>query len=196
MKKSLIVIIVLVVIVVALFGWVKSTYNGMVEKDENVSKAWSQVENVYQRRADLIPNLVETVKGYAAHESNTLQGVVDARAKATQMSVNVEDLSEENIKKYQEAQGELQKAMGRLLMLTENYPDLKANENFMKLQDDLSGTENRITVERQKFNEVAKEYNTTIRKFPANIVAGMFGFEKKGYFTAQEGAEKAPEVKF
>lgn len=196
MKKSLIVIIVLVVIVVALFGWVKSTYNGMVEKDENVSKAWSQVENVYQRRADLIPNLVETVKGYAAHESNTLQGVVDARAKATQMSVNVEDLSEENIKKYQEAQGELQKAMGRLLMLTENYPDLKANENFMKLQDDLSGTENRITVERQKFNEVAKEYNTTIRKFPANIVAGMFGFEKKGYFTAQEGADKAPEVKF
>lgn len=196
MKKSLIVIIVLVVIVVALFGWVKSTYNGMVEKDENVSKAWSQVENVYQRRADLIPNLVETVKGYAAHESNTLQGVVDARAKATQMSVNVEDLTEENIKKYQEAQGELQKAMGRLLMLTENYPDLKANENFMKLQDDLSGTENRITVERQKFNEVAKEYNTTIRKFPANIVAGMFGFEKKGYFTAQEGADKAPEVKF
>lgn len=196
MKKSLIVIIVLVVIVVALFGWVKSTYNGMVEQEENVSKAWSQVENVYQRRADLIPNLVETVKGYAAHESNTLQGVVDARSKATQMSVNIDDLSEENIKKYQEAQGELQKAVGRLLMLTENYPDLKANENFMKLQDDLSGTENRITVERQKFNEVAKEYNTTIRKFPANIVAGMFGFEKKGYFTAQEGADKAPEVKF
>lgn len=196
MKKSLIVIIVLVVIVVVLFGWVKSTYNGMVEKDENVSKAWSQVENVYQRRADLIPNLVETVKGYAAHESGTLQGVVEARAKATQMSVDVEDLSEENIKKYQEAQGELQKAMGRLLMLTENYPDLKANENFMKLQDDLSGTENRIAVERQKFNEVAKDYNTTIRKFPANIVAGMFGFEKKGYFSAQEGADKAPEVKF
>lgn len=196
MKKSFIVIAVIVVIVVALFGWVKGTYNGMVEQEENVSKAWSQVENVYQRRADLIPNLVNTVKGYAAHEKETLEGVLAARAKATQMTVNLDDLSEENIKKYQAAQGDLQQAMGRLLMLTESYPDLKANENFRDLQAQLEGTENRITVERQKFNEAAKEYNTNIRKFPNNIFAGMFGFEKKGYFEAQEGAEKAPEVKF
>ncbi len=196
MKKSFIVIAVIVVIVVALFGWVKGTYNGMVEQEENVSKAWSQVENVYQRRADLIPNLVNTVKGYAAHEKETLEGVLAARAKATQMTVNLDDLSEENIKKYQAAQGDLQQAMGRLLMLTENYPDLKANENFRDLQAQLEGTENRITVERQKFNEAAKEYNTNIRKFPNNIFAGMFGFEKKGYFEAREGAEKAPEVKF
>lgn len=196
MKKSFIVIAVIVVIVVALFGWVKGTYNGMVEQEENVSKAWSQVENVYQRRADLIPNLVNTVKGYAAHEKETLEGVLAARAKATQMTVNLDDLSEENIKKYQAAQGDLQQAMGRLLMLTENYPDLKANENFRDLQAQLEGTENRITVERQKFNEAAKEYNTNIRKFPNNIFAEMFGFEKKGYFEAQEGAEKAPEVKF
>ena len=196
MKKSFIVIAVIVVIVVALFGWVKGTYNGMVEQEENVSKAWSQVENVYQRRADLIPNLVNTVKGYAAHEKETLEGVLAARAKATQMTVNLDDLSEENIKKYQAAQGDLQQAMGRLLMLTENYPDLKANENFRDLQAQLEGTENRITVERQKFNEAAKEYNTNIRKFPNNIFAGMFGFEKKGYFEAQEGAQTAPAVEF
>ena len=196
MKKTWIVIAVVAIVVIALFGWVKSTYNGMVEGEENVSKAWSQVENVYQRRADLIPNLVNTVKGYAAHESETLQGVVEARSRATQMTVNIDDLSAENIKKYQAAQGELQQAIGRMLMLTENYPDLKANENFRDLQAQLEGTENRITVERQKFNEVAKEYNTNIRKFPNNMLAGMFGFEKKGYFEAQAGAEKAPEVKF
>lgn len=196
MKKTWIVIAVVVVVVISLFGWVKGMYNGMVEQEETVNKAWSQVENVYQRRADLIPNLVNTVKGYAAHESETLQGVVEARAKATQMTVNVDDLTEENIKKYQAAQGDLQQAIGRLLMLTENYPDLKANENFRDLQAQLEGTENRITVERQKFNEAAKEYNTNIRKFPTNIFAGMFGFEKKGYFEAQAGAEKAPEVKF
>ena len=196
MKKSFIVIAVIVVIVVALFGWVKGTYNGMVEQEENVSKAWSQVENVYQRRADLIPNLVNTVKGYAAHEKETLEGVLAARAKATQMTVNLDDLSEENIKKYQAAQGDLQQAMGRLLMLTENYPDLKANENFLTLQSQLEGTENRITVERQKFNETAKVYNTAVRKFPTSIIASMCDFEKKGYFEAQEGAEKAPVVEF
>lgn len=196
MKKSIIVIGVIVVIAVALFGWVKGAYNGMVEQEEGVNTAWAQVENVYQRRADLIPNLVNTVKGYASHEKETLQGVVEARAKATQMTVNMDDLSEENIKKYQAAQGELQQAIGRLLMLTENYPDLKANENFRDLQAQLEGTENRITVERQKFNETAKVYNTNIRKFPTNILAGIFGFEKKGYFEAQEGAEKAPEVIF
>lgn len=196
MKKAWISIAIVAVVVIALFSWVKGGYNGMVEGEESVNKAWSQVENVYQRRADLIPNLVSTVKGYAAHESETLQGVVEARAKATQMSVNVDDLSEENIKKFQAAQGDLQQAIGRLLMLTENYPDLKANENFRDLQAQLEGTENRITVERQKFNEAAKEYNTNIRKFPTNILAGIFGFEKKGYFEAQDGAEKAPEVKF
>ena len=196
MKKTFIVIAVVAVIVLALFGWVKGVYNGMVEQEEDVNKAWSQVENVYQRRADLIPNLVNTVKGYAAHESETLQGVIEARSKATQVSVNAEDLTEENIKKFQAAQGDLQQALGRLLMLTENYPDLKANENFRDLQTQLEGTENRITVERQKFNESAKAYNTNIRKFPNNIFAGMFGFEKKAYFEAQQGAEKAPEVKF
>lgn len=196
MKKTFIVIAVIAVIVLALFGWVKGVYNGMVEQEEDVNKAWSQVENVYQRRADLIPNLVNTVKGYAAHESETLQGVIEARSKATQVSVNADDLSEESIKKFQAAQGDLQQALGRLLMLTENYPDLKANENFRDLQAQLEGTENRITVERQKFNESAKVYNTNIRKFPNNIFAGMFGFEKKGYFEAQEGAEKAPEVNF
>lgn len=196
MKKSIIIIAVIAVIALGLFGWVKGAYNGMVEQEEGVNTAWSQVENVYQRRADLIPNLVNTVKGYAAHEKETLQNVVDARAKATQMTVNVDDLSEANIKKYQAAQGELQQAIGRLLMVTENYPDLKANETFNKLQDEIAGTENRITVERMKFNEAAKAYNTNIRKFPTNIFAGMFGFEKKGYFEAQDGAEKAPEVKF
>lgn len=196
MKKTLIVIAVVAIVVIALFGWVKGMYNGMVEQEESVNTAWSQVENVYQRRADLIPNLVNTVKGYAAHESETLQGVIEARSKATQVSVNAEDLTEANIKKFQAAQGELQQALGRLLMLTENYPDLKANENFRDLQAQLEGTENRITVERQKFNETAKVYNTNIRKFPNNIFAGMFGFEKKGYFEAQQGAEKAPEVKF
>lgn len=196
MKKTWITIAVVAVVVIALFGWVKGVYNGMVEQEESVNTAWSQVENVYQRRADLIPNLVNTVKGYAAHESETLQGVIEARSKATQVSVNAEDLTEANIKKFQAAQGELQQALGRLLMLTENYPDLKANENFRDLQAQLEGTENRITVERQKFNETAKVYNTNIRKFPNNIFAGMFGFEKKGYFEAQQGAEKAPEVKF
>ena len=196
MKKTWITIAVVAVVVIALFGWVKGVYNGMVEQEEGVNTAWSQVENVYQRRADLIPNLVNTVKGYAAHESETLQGVIEARSKATQVSVNAEDLTEANIKKFQAAQGELQQALGRLLMLTENYPDLKANENFRDLQAQLEGTENRITVERQKFNETAKVYNTNIRKFPNNIFAGMFGFEKKGYFEAQQGAEKAPEVKF
>ena len=196
MKKTWITIAVVAVVVIALFGWVKGVYNGMVEQEESVNTAWSQVENVYQRRADLIPNLVNTVKGYAAHESETLQGVIEARSKATQVSVNAEDLTEANIKKFQAAQGELQQALGRLLMLTENYPDLKANENFRDLQAQLEGSENRITVERQIFNETAKVYNTNIRKFPNNIFAGMFGFEKKGYFEAQQGAEKAPEVKF
>lgn len=192
MKKGLIIL----AIVVSIFLWAKSTYNGMVEKQEAVESAWSQVENVYQRRADLIPNLVATVKGYAAHEQQTLENVVSARAKATQMTVDPSKLDEASIKKFQDAQGELGNAIGRLLMVTENYPDLKANENFKDLQIQLEGTENRIATERNRFNEVAKEYNTSIRRFPNNIFAGMFGFERKPYFEAKEGADQAPKVEF
>lgn len=197
MKKSLIITLaVIAVLVISVFSWVKGGYNEMVSGRESVESAWSQVENVYQRRADLIPNLVNTVKGYAAHEKETLNGVVEARAKATQMTISADDLNEETMKKYQVAQGELGNAIGRLLMVTENYPDLKANENFRDLQVQLEGTENRITVERQNFTNVAKEYNTMISKFPRNILAGMFGFERKPYFTAKEGADQAPVVEF
>lgn len=168
----------------------------MVAMDEGVATAWSNVENQYQRRSDLIPNLVNTVKGYAAHEQETLEAVVSARAKATQTQVNMEDLTPEKLQAYQQAQGEIGAALGRLLVVAERYPDLKANESFRELQAQLEGTENRISVERRKFNETAKEYNTTIRKFPKNILAGLFGFEKRPYFEAQEGSEKAPEVKF
>lgn len=196
MKKGIIVLIVVAVVALGLFMWVKGTYNGLVTKQEGVESAWSQVENVYQRRADLVPNLVATVKGYAAHEKETLEGVVSARAKATQMSIDPTKLDEAQMKKFQEAQGELGNAIGRLLMITENYPELKANENFLQLQAQLEGTENRITVERQKFNETAKGYNTEVRKFPANIIAGMFGFERKPYFEAKEGADEAPKVEF
>lgn len=196
MKKGVIILIVVAVVVLGIFMWVKSTYNGLVTKQESLESAWSQVENVYQRRADLVPNLVATVKGYAAHEKETLEGVVNARSKATQMSIDPTKLDEESLKKFQSAQGELGNAIGRLLMITENYPDLKANENFKELQAQLEGTENRITVERQKFNESAKEYNTQIRHFPANIIAGMFGFDRKPYFEAKEGADEAPKVEF
>jgi LemA protein len=194
-KKTSTWVIVLAVAAV-LFFWVKGAYNNMVTLDEEVQTAWSQVQNVYQRRADLIPNLVNTVKGYAQHESATLEGVVNARSKATQITVDPENLTPESLAKFQKAQGELSSALGKLLSITENYPELKANENFLQLQAQLEGTENRITVERQKFNETARGYNTTIRKFPNNILAGMFGFEKKAYFEAEEGAERAPEVKF
>jgi LemA protein len=196
MKKGLVVLLVVAAVAIGLFGWFKSNYNNMVKMDEGVQAAWSQVENVYQRRADLIPNLVATVKGYAAHESETLESVIAARSKATQITVDPQDLSAEALKKYQAAQGELGAALGKLLAITENYPDLKANQNFLELQSQLEGTENRITVERQKFNNVAKEYNTGIRKFPKNILAGMFGFERKAYFEANEGADKAPVVEF
>lgn len=196
MKKGLITIIVIAVILLGGFLWVKSAYNNMVTEDENVQSAWAQVENVYQRRADLIPNLVATVKGYAEHESATLESVVEARAKATQMTVDPSDLSEEAIAKFNEAQNGLSSALGRLLLIQENYPDLKANQQFSELQAQLEGTENRIATERMKFNETAKAYNTLIRKFPDNIIASMFGFEKKGYFEAQDGAETAPKVEF
>lgn len=194
MKKGIITLIVVAVVAIGLFSWVKSAYNGMVKGDEGVQAAWSQVENVYQRRADLIPNLVATVKGYAEHESETLESVVAARSKATQMTLDAENLTPEALEKYQKAQGELSNALGRLLMIQENYPDLKANQNFLDLQSQLEGTENRIAVERQKFNEAARAYNTLIRQFPKNIIAGMFGFEKKPYFEADETAKTAPKV--
>ena len=196
MKKSYIILIVVVVVILGGFMWVKNTYNGLVKSDEGVSAAWAQVENVYQRRADLIPNLVATVKGYAEHESETLESVIAARAKATQVTVDPAELSEAQIEKFNEAQGELSTALGRLLLIQENYPDLKANQNFLELQAQLEGTENRITTERMKFNETAKAYNTLIRKFPDNIIASVFGFEKKGYFEAKAGADVAPVVEF
>ena len=185
-----------IVVALGLFGWCKNTYNGMVSADEGVQSAWSQVENVYQRRADLIPNLVATVKGYAEHESGTLEAVVAARAKATQTTVDPSQLTAENIAKFQAAQGELGSALGRLLVTVERYPDLKANQNFLELQAQLEGTENRISTERMKFNETAKSYNTLIRSFPQNIIASIFSFTPKGYFKAAEGSENAPKVEF
>ena len=196
MKKGLLTIIIIAAILLGGFIWVKGAYNNMVVADENVQAAWSQVENVYQRRADLVPNLVATVKGYAAHESSTLENVVAARAKATQLTVDPSDLTEEALAQFSQAQGELSSALGRLLLIQENYPDLKANQNFLELQAQLEGTENRITTERMKFNETAKAYNTLIRKFPDNIIASVFGFEKKGYFEAKAGADVAPVVEF
>lgn len=193
MKKTWIIIIA-VIAVIAIYG--VSSYNSMVSQEEAVGTAWSNVENQYQRRADLIPNLVNTVKGYAAHEKETFDAVVSARAKATQTTVSIDDLTPEKMEAYQRAQGEVGSALSRLLAVTENYPELKANENFQTLQAQLEGTENRISVERRNFNDMARAYNTSIRRFPKNIFAGMFGFEKRPYFEAQEGAEKAPEVKF
>ncbi|MDB5271748.1 MAG: LemA family protein [Chitinophagaceae bacterium] len=171
-------------------------YNSMIEKQETVDEKWSQVQNVYQRRADLIPNLVSVVKGYAKHESQTLENVIAARSRATQVTLDPDKLTPENIQKFQQAQDGLSTALGKLLMITENYPDLKANQNFLELQAQLEGTENRISVERQKFNEAVKDYNAYIRKFPNNLTAGMFGFEKKAYFEAQSGANVAPKIEF
>jgi LemA protein len=196
MKKGTIWGLGIAVVVLAIFFWFKSSYNGLVRMDEQVAAAWSQVENVYQRRADLIPNLVATVKGYAAHESTTLEEVVAARSRATQVTVNADQLTPEKLAQFQAVQGELGSALGRLMMLTENYPDLKASQNFSELQAELSGTENRITVERKKFNEAARAYNTAIRTFPRNLVANLFGFTQKSYFEAQAGAETAPVVSF
>ena len=196
MKKGCIGLIVLGVIALALFGWVKNSYNGLVKDQESVETAWAQVENVYQRRADLIPNLVETVKGYAKHEQETLEGVIEARANATKVTIDPSNMTPEDLKKYQEAQGEVTNALSRLIAVSESYPDLKANQNFLELQNQLEGTENRIAVERNKFNEVAREYNTKRRTFPTNIIAGIYGFGDKPYFQAQEGADKAPKVDF
>lgn len=187
---------IVIAIVAVLIIWGMSFYNNMVTKDEEVKTAWSQVENQYQRRLDLIPNLVNTVKGYATHEKSTLEGVVNARAKASQTMINAGDLTEANLKQFQAAQSELSSALSRLLVVVERYPDLKANQNFSELQAQLEGTENRIAVERKRFNETAQGYNTYIRRFPNNIFSGMFGFTPKAYFTADEGANKAPKVEF
>lgn len=196
MRKGYIVLIVLAVVILGIFFWFKGTYNGMVNMRENVAAQWSNVENQYQRRLDLIPNLVNTVKGYAAHEENTLTDVVNARAKATQMQINVDQLNEATLQKLNSVQGELSSALSRLMAISENYPDLKANQNFLDLQAQLEGTENRIAVERRKFNDAARSYNSYIRQFPKNILAGMFGFTSKPYFEANAGAENAPKVEF
>lgn len=196
MKKSYIILIVIAVIILSIFFWFKNTYNGMVTMQENVSAQWSNVENQYQRRLDLIPNLVNTVKGYAEHEQNTLNRVVEARAKATQMQINLDNLDKATMKKLNAVQGELSTALSRLMAISENYPDLKANENFRDLQAQIEGTENRIAVERRKFNNTARAYNTSIRQFPQNMLAGMFGFTPKPYFEANAEAENAPKVEF
>ena len=192
-KKILWTIIVVGVIAIVAF-WMVGKYNSMVTEQENVETAWGQVENQYQRRMDLIPNLVAVVKGYATHEQETLEGVIAARAKATQITVNADNLTEEQLKEFQQAQGELSQALGRLMRVTEAYPNLKANENFKDLQTQLEGTENRIAVARNTFNEQARVYNTLIRTFPNNIIAGMFNFEKKPYFEADAEAKHAPKV--
>lgn len=195
MKKNKGLIITIVVIVlVALWGI--SSYNGLVGMDENVSNKWANVETQYQRRSDLIPNLVNTVKGYAKHESQTLEAVMAARSQATQVKIDPSNCTPQQLAAYQKAQGDVTTALGKLLAITENYPDLKANQNFLELQSQLEGTENRINVARKDFNDSAKEYNTSLRRFPRNIIASMLGFEKRNYFEAEAGSEKAPKVEF
>lgn len=193
MKKSVLAIIVLVVLCGV---FVVGKYNSMVSLDENVTKVWADVEAAYQRRADLIPNLVATVKGYAEHEKSTFEAVTEARAKVSSMNLNVEDLTEENLAKYIEAQSQLSGALSRLIAVSESYPELKASEQFSELQAQLEGTENRINEVRKKFNEAAQVYNVAVRKFPGNIIANFFGFERRAEFKAEAGAEKAPTVAF
>lgn len=184
----------LAVVIAVLFS--SCGYNKMVGMDEQVTSQWAQVENVYQRRADLIPNLVNTVKGYAAHEKETLEGVIEARSKATSVNIDPSKLTPATMQQFNQAQEGLSSALSRLMVVVEKYPDLKANQNFLDLQAQLEGTENRIAVERKKFNDTTQTYNAYIRKFPQVIYAGWFGFEKKTYFEAQQGADKAPEVQF
>ncbi|WP_418939399.1 LemA family protein [Leyella stercorea] len=195
MKKNKGLIITIVVIALVAI-WGISSYNGLVSMDENVSNQWANVETQYQRRSDLIPNLVNTVKGYAKHESETLESVMAARSQATQMKIDPSNCTPQQLAAYQKAQGDVTTALGKLLAITENYPDLKANQNFLELQSQLEGTENRINVARKDFNDTAKKYNTSLRRFPRNIIASMFGFEKRNYFEAEAGAEKAPKVEF
>ena len=196
MKTNTIILIsVIAVLVIAFFSGI-SKYNSLVTEREDVNRQWANVESQYQRRSDLIPNLVQTVKGYATHESSTLEAVVSARSKATQITIDPKNLSPEKLQEYQAAQGQVSSALGKLLMITENYPDLKANRNFLELQAQLEGTENRISVERQNYNDVAMKYQADIQHFPGVIIASMFGFKEKPYFEAEKAAAKAPAVKF
>lgn len=193
MKKSTLIILAVVAVVAV---WAIGAYNGLVSSDEKVSEAWANVETAYQRRADLIPNLVNTVKGYASHEQSTLQAVTDARTKATSITIDPSTATPEQMQQWMAAQEEVGSALGRLIAISEAYPDLKANQNFLELQAQLEGTENRISTERKKYNEIVKEYNVKTRKFPTNLLAGVFGFDQKTMFEAQEGAEVAPTVQF
>lgn len=196
MSKTLKTILIIVGIVIVLGAMFVKPYNNMVQKDEGCSKAWANVENAYQRRMDLIPNLVKTVEGAANYEKGTLTEVIEARAKATSVQIDPNNLTEESIAKFQAAQDQLSSALSRLMVVVERYPELKANQNFLELQAQLEGTENRIAVERGKFNDTVNDYNSYIRRFPNNIIAGIFNFDKKGYFKATEGADKAPDVEF
>ena len=196
MKKGITTIIAIIAVVVIIGAWAESAYNSMVQVQETATTALSNVQSAYQRRADLIPNLVETVKGYATHEKQTLEDVVAARSKATSINLDASTLTPEKLQEFQQAQGELGSALGRLIAIQENYPDLKANENFRELQVQLEGTENRINVERNNFNKAVQTYNVAIRKFPSNLLAGIFGFEKMDKFEAAAGSENAPKVEF
>ncbi|MEI6890520.1 MAG: LemA family protein [Bacteroidales bacterium] len=196
LSKGWIILIVVVLAVLLLFSWGQSSYNSLVTNDQVVQQQWAQVENVYQRRSDLIPNLVNTVKGVANFEQKTLTDVIEARANATKVTISPKNLDEASLQRFQSAQDNLSSTLSRLMMVTENYPQLKATQNFSELQSQLEGTENRITVERMKFNQVVQDYNIQVKRFPSNIFAGMFGFKEKAFFKAVQGAEKAPEVKF
>ena len=196
LSKGAIALLVIALVAFGVISWYFSTKNSLVSVDESVSTAWSNVENQYQRRADLIPNLVETVKGYAKHEENTFKEVVEARAKATQITVDPTNMTPEKMKEFQAAQGELGSALGRLIAVSENYPELKANENFKYLQAQLEGTENRINETRRQFNQAVQDYNLKVRQFPSSIVANMAGFTTKAKFEAEAGSEKAPKVSF
>ncbi len=196
MKKNTIILIAVVALIFIIVSSTISSYNALVTAEEEIEGNWAQVENVYQRRADLIPNLVNTVKGYASHERETLEGVIEARSKATSVNVNPNELNQESVQQFNQAQQGLSSALSRLMVVVERYPDLKASQNFRDLQAQLEGTENRIAVERRKFNESVKDYNASIRRFPKNLLANSFGFERKAYFESDAGASEAPEVNF
>lgn len=196
MNKKTISLITIIGIIVISIIWMISKYNGLVKKDEACTQQWSKVESQYQRRLDLIPNLVNTVKGYAEHEQETFTQVIEARNQASQIKINPNNMSQEAMDKFQQSQQTLKSSLDRLMVVVERYPDLKANQNFLELQSQLEGTENRIAVERQRFADVVNAYNSTIRRFPTNLIAGMFSFERKAYFESEAGAENAPKVEF
>ena len=195
-NKKPFILIGIVALIILIGGWLMKGYNGMINEDENVNLQWGEVENQYQRRLDLIPNLVNVVKGYASHEKETLEGVIEARAKATQTTIDPSNMTEEQLANFQKAQDGLSGALNRLMVVVEKYPELKANENFLQLQAQLEGTENRITVARKSYNDAATIYNKLVRRFPNNMLAGIFGFSVRPQFKAQEGADHAPTVQF